>query len=130
MNRKLLALGFLLGCFAVLSSISILFLKGASGDLDENLGFSIALTLNCFHALLLLVLSSIKRKYTDQQLISIGWVFTLSTIVFSGTAYLGMMSEFGIMLFNTVGIIGGLGIIISWIALGKILYDIYAVRKN
>jgi uncharacterized membrane protein YgdD (TMEM256/DUF423 family) len=130
MNRKLLLLGVILSVVTVVASTAILFLKGASSDATENLAFTIAVQINFFHALILFVLASMKRKYNDENLISIGWIFTLSTLVFSGTAYFSMLSDFGIYLFNTIGIVGAVGLFIGWIALSRAFYSIFVPKKH
>lgn len=130
MNRKLLFLGVFLSLIAVLASTTILFLKGASDDAAVNLAFSIAVQLNLFHALVLFVLAWMKRKYTDQNLINAGWIFTFSILIFSGTAYFAMLSTMGTYLFNTVGIVGAFGLVIGWIVLSREFYNIFIPKKH
>jgi uncharacterized membrane protein YgdD (TMEM256/DUF423 family) len=130
MNRKLLFLGVFLSVIAVLASTIILFLKGASDDATENLAFSIAVQLNLFHAVILFILAWMKRKYTDQNLITAGWIFTFSILIFSGTAYFSMLSDMGIMLFNTVGVVGVIGLFIGWILLSKEFYNTFVPKKH
>jgi uncharacterized membrane protein YgdD (TMEM256/DUF423 family) len=130
MNRKLLFLGVFLSVIAVLASTIILFLKGASDDATENLVFTIAVQLNLFHAVILFILARMKRKYTDQNLITAGWIFTFSVLIFSGTAYFSMLSDSGILLFNTVGAVGVIGLFIGWIVLCKEFYGIFMPKKH
>jgi uncharacterized membrane protein YgdD (TMEM256/DUF423 family) len=130
MNRRLLFLGVFLSVIAVVASTSILFLKGASNDPESNLVFTIAVQLNLFHAVLLFVLAWVKRKYDDKNLIITGWIFTFSILIFSGTAYFSMLSETGVILFNTIGVIGVIGLLVGWIALSKEFYDIFVPRRQ
>lgn len=130
MNRKLLFLGVFLSVIAVFASTIILFLKGASDDATENLAFLIAVQLNLFHAVILFVLAWMKRKYTDQNLIAAGWIFTLSILIFSGTAYFSMFSDFGVYLFNTIGITGAIGLFVGWILLSKEFYNTFMPKKR
>ena len=132
MNRQLLFLGTFLGAFAVLVCIAATFLtEKLYTENTEKFIYFVGLQLNVFHALLLLILAWIKRKYTDQNLITVGWIFTGSTLIFSGTAYLSMFTEFGVLLFNTIGVIGGIGLIIGWMFLFREFYSNFIIsRKN
>lgn len=132
MNRQLLFLGTFLGAFAVLVCIAVTFLtEKLYTENTEKFIYFVGLQLNVFHALLLLILAWIKRKYTDQNLITVGGIFTGSTLIFSGTAYLSMFTDFGVLLFNTIGVIGGIGLIIGWMFLFREFYSNFIVsRKN
>jgi uncharacterized membrane protein YgdD (TMEM256/DUF423 family) len=130
MNRKLLFLGVFLSIIGVFASGMILLLKGASSDATQNLAFVIAVQLNFFHATILFVLAWMKRKYADQNLVSVGWVFTLSILVFSGTSYLSMLFESGTFLFNTVGVAGIIGLISGWIFLSKEFYNTFVPKHR
>lgn len=123
MNRKLLFLGIILGIIAIVSSIVILFVAGESKDTSTTFAFQAALQIHLFHAVILMVLAAAKRKYTDQNLVITGWIFTFSVLLFSIPAYLAMFNEIGVLLFNTVGIIGGLGFVIGWILLAQTFYS-------
>lgn len=130
MNRQLLFLATALGAFAVFVCVVIIFFaeKLYTGN-NEKYILLIGLQLNFFHSLLIMILAWIKRKYKDQNLITVGWIFTGSVLLFSGTSYLSMFNEYGVFLFNTVGIIGGLGFIIGWILLIKQFYSNFIVKR-
>jgi uncharacterized membrane protein YgdD (TMEM256/DUF423 family) len=127
-NRNLLHLSAFLSIIAVFSSL-ILFLKGGLDNFTQNLIFIIAVQLNLFYAVVLFVLALVKREYKDQRLITAGWIFTLSILVFSGTAYFSMLSKMGIILFNTIGITGIIGLIVGWIVLTTEFYHVRRRRR-
>jgi uncharacterized membrane protein YgdD (TMEM256/DUF423 family) len=123
MNRKLLLLGTFLGAFAVIVCVAVTFLtEKLYTENTEKYAYFVGLQLNVFHALLMLILAWMKRKYSDQNLITVGLIFTGSILLFSGMTYLAMFSESGILLFNTVGVVGALGLIIGWILMIKEFY--------
>lgn len=131
MNRQLLFLGTFLGAFAVLICIVVTFLtEKLYTENTEKYVYLIGLQLNVFHSLLILILSWIKRKYTDQNLITVGWIFTGSVLLFSGSAYLAMFSELGILLFNTMGVIGGIGLVIGWAFLFREFYSNFILKRK
>jgi len=131
MNRQLLFLGTFLGAFAVLICIATTFLTDKLySENHEKYIYFIGLQLNVFHSLLLLILAWIKRKYTDQNLISIGWIFTGSILLFSGTTYLSMFNQAGVFLFETIGVIGGLGLVIGWVFLFREFYSNFVLSKK
>lgn len=130
MNRKLLFLGVSLSIIAVVFSIAIQFIIGASSDVSKNFAFHNALQIHFFHTLVIFFLATVKRKYTDQNLIIAGWLFGFSILLFSVPAYIGMFSKTGIVLFNTVGLVGSLGFIIGWILLLKTFYDMFLSKDR
>jgi uncharacterized membrane protein YgdD (TMEM256/DUF423 family) len=70
-----------------------------------------------------------KREHADQKLITAGWIFTLSILIFSGTAYFSMLSEIGIILFNTIGISSIIGLIVGWLMLTSEFYQVRRRRR-
>lgn len=131
MSRKLLFPGVFLGFIAVLACLLILFLTDETEqNLNSYSNFQIALQINLFHGLLLMILSAIKRRYTDQSLITAGWLLAFSTLLLAIPAYLGVFAEIGEMLFDTLGIFGGLGLVIGWLILIKSFYDSYIAKEH
>ena len=131
MSRQLLVLGTFLGALAVLVCIAVTFLtEKFYTENSEKYIYLIGLQLNLFHALLLLILSWIKRKYNDQNLIPVGWIFTGSILLFSGTTYLSMFNPLGILMFNTIGVIGAIGLAIGWFFLFREFYNSFIVKRK
>jgi hypothetical protein len=113
MNRKLLFLGTTLGLLATLAGIGLVFMINHE-DINRILVAIIGLNINLFHALLLLILAWIKRKYQDQNLVAAGGALFAGVLVFSLPAYLWGISEGGAMIFNTVGMAGVPILLIGW----------------
>ncbi len=113
MNRKLLFLGTVLGLLATLAGIGLVFMINHE-DINRILIAIIGLNINFFHALLLLILAWIKRKYQDQNLVVAGGVLFAGVLVFSLPTYLWGISEGGAMIFNTVGVAGVPVLLIGW----------------
>jgi uncharacterized membrane protein YgdD (TMEM256/DUF423 family) len=131
MNRQLLFLGASLGAFAVFVCIAIIFFtEKLYTENTVKYIYLVGLQLNAFHSLLIIMMAWIKRKYVDQNLITVGWIFTISVLLFSGSAYISMFNEFGVTLFNTVGLIGGIGLVIGWAFLFREFYNSFILKRK
>ena len=131
MNRQLLFLGASLGAFAVFVCIAIIFFtEKLYTENTVKYIYLVGLQLNAFHSLLIIMMAWIKRKYVDQNLITVGWIFTISVLLFSGSAYISMFNEFGVTLFNTVGLIGGIGLVIGGAFLFREFYNSFILKRK
>lgn len=129
MNRRLLFLGTFLGAFAVIVCLTVTFLtEKLYTENAEKYIYFVGQQMNIFHVLIILILAWMKRKYSDQNLITVGGVFAGSILLFSGTAYLSIFSESGILLFNTVGVVGAFGFVIGWFLLTREFYLTYTSK--
>ncbi|MFK7947805.1 MAG: DUF423 domain-containing protein [Saprospiraceae bacterium] len=130
MNRQLLFLGVFLSGVAMLSTLAILFLTDeTTNNLNSYSNFQIALQVNLFHAIVLFVLAQAKRKYNDKNFVTVGYLFVISTLLLALPAYIGVFNSFGEVLFDLVGLFGGIGLIISWVVLTKSFYNIYYPKR-
>jgi len=128
-NRKLLFLGIFLGLVAVASTTAILLLTNASAN---NIGaysnIQIALQISFFHAAILMFLAQVKRKYTDQDLVNIGYIFTISTLVLILPACIAVFIGDSVV-FEFACIAGMIGLVSGWIALTKSFYDVHFPKR-
>ena len=123
MNRQLLFLGIGLGLIAMFVTVLFTFLSERFHNQPANgIIFLFGLQVNFFHALMLLIMSWIKRKYTDAEVITAGRIFTVGTLLFSGAAYFNMLTGESLVIFNMVGLVGAVGLLGGWITLFRVLY--------
>jgi uncharacterized membrane protein YgdD (TMEM256/DUF423 family) len=131
MNRQLLFLGISLGLIAILVTVLFTFLSERFYTEPANgIIFLFGLQINIFHALMLLIMSWLKRKYTDAEIISAGQIFTVGTLLFSGAAYFNMLTEDSLAIFNMVGLAGAIVLLAGWIALFRALYITFIKKHN
>lgn len=124
MNRKLLFSGIFLSLVAVSSiALTTVFDTRTESNLLPASNFNLALSVNFFHAISLIVLAQTKRKYTDKNLLNGGNVLLISTLVFSLPAYMSVFTT-DIIVFDLVKVFGVIGLLIGWIVLAKTFYDI------
>ena len=125
MNRKLLFSGIFLSIVAV-SSIALIsvFATKTDGNLILFSNFDLALQVNFFHAIFLIVLAQLKRKYTDKNLLNGGNVLLVSTLIFSLPAYISIFTKEAIV-FELVKVFGIIGLFVGWIVITKAFYDVY-----
>ena len=125
MNRKLLFSGFFLSLVAISSiALTSVFATRTENNLILFSNFGTALQVNFFHAIFLIVLAQIKRKYTDKNLLNGGNLLLISTLVFSLPAYMSMLIKDSIV-FELVKVFGIIGLFVGWIVITKAFYDIY-----
>lgn len=125
MNRKLLFSGIFLSIVAVSSiALTSVFATKTDGNLILFSNFDLALQVNFFHAIFLIVLAQLKRKYTDKNLLNGGNVLLVSTLIFSLPAYISIFTKEAIV-FELVKVFGIIGLFVGWIVITKAFYDIY-----
>lgn len=125
MNRKLLFSGIFLSIVAVSSiALTSVFATKTDGNLILFSNFDLALQVNFFHAIFLIVLAQLKRKYTDKNLLNGGNVLLVSTLIFSLPAYISIFTKEAIV-FELVKVFGIIGLFVGWIVITKAFYDVY-----
>lgn len=125
MNRKLLFSGIFLSIVAVSSiALTSVFATKTDSNLILFSNFDLALQVNFFHAIFLIVLAQLKRKYTDKNLLNGGNVLLVSTLIFSLPAYISIFTKEAIV-FELVKVFGIIGLFVGWIVITKAFYDIY-----
>jgi len=130
MNQKLLFLGIFLSLFAIsFLSLVTVFVSETENNTTLFSNFQLALQVNFFHAIVLFVLASLKRKYTDKGLLSAGYLLLAGTVVFSLPAYVGLLIN-NEVLFTLLNIFGLIGIFIGWIVITKTFYEIYYPKRH
>ena len=92
-------------------------LKQWHGSSDRLPTWEIAVRYQMYHALALLALCGISHHYHgNQKLLGIvGWLFTIGTLIFSGTLYGLVLSGIGIL--GAITPIGGLLLLAGWLTL-------------
>lgn len=130
MNRKLFFYGIFLSLVAVSSiALTSVFAIRTEENLILFSDFDLALQVNFFHAIFLIVLAQIKRKYTDKNLLNGGYVLLASTLIFSLPAYVGIFIKQE-MIFELAKVVGVIGLLVGWISITKTFYDIYYPKRR
>ena len=129
MNRKLLFLGISLSLIAVVATaVTLLSTNVSANNVGAYSNLQIALQISFFHAVVLLFLAQVKRKYTDRDLVSVGYIFMISTLVLLLPACIGVFIGDSVA-FEFASITGIIGLVSGWIALTKSFYDVHFPKR-
>lgn len=113
--RRWIAVGAVFGLLAVLIGAAGAHLLGSRLDADSLDTLETAVRFQMYHALALLVVGVLVGTWGHRGLRLTGWLFTVGTLIFSGSLYLLIATDIGA--FGAVAPIGGLALISGWASL-------------
>lgn len=114
-QQSFLFIGALLGFLGVSAgAFGAHFLKSKLSS-DSLAIFEVAVRYQMYHALVLLILVALIGFFPSPWLTNAGWLFIAGVVIFSGSLYALVFS--GIKLWGAVTPIGGLLLLLGWLAL-------------